>query len=580
MTKQRAKYSCDFETTTDPNDCRVWAWIGMEIGDVDNYMISNNIDSFMEWCQQVTADLYFHNLRFDGEFIINWLQHNGFKYSEDGEPMTYKTVISSMGQFYMIDITYKRIKDRPIKTTIYDSLKKIPFPVAKIAKSFDLPILKGKIDYDAYRPVGHILTKEEIEYIKNDAEIVARALEIQFNEGFTRMTTSSDSLHTFKQIVSTKVFNQKFPTLSLELDAEIRQAYKGGFTWLNSKYANLHLTGGIVFDVNSLYPSQMRDRLLPYGHPTFFEGEYVKDDDFPLYIQKITCAFELKPRHIPTIQIKKNLMFRQNEYLESSNNEVVELCLPNIDLELFFEHYDVDELEFHGGWKFRGMVGMFNEFIDKYMEVKKREKGGKKELAKLVLNALYGKFASNPDVTGKMPYLKEDGSTGYRMKDPEFKDPVYTPMGVFITSWARYTTITAAQKCYDRIIYCDTDSIHLVGLETPEAIADVIDPDELGYWKYEGAFKYAKYLRQKTYYHAYYAKEVYDEEEEKMVKVQCEPEEATTEKHSVKCAGMTDDIKKTVTFDNFKIGFSSNLKLYPQHVKGGVILKYGKFEIR
>jgi hypothetical protein len=49
--------------------------------------------------------------------------------------------------------------------------------------------------------------------------------------------------------------------------------------------------------------------------------------------------------------------------------------------------------------------------------------------------------------------LKEDGSNGLRYWDEEgnvikeYKDPVYTPMGVFITSWARYTTITTAQKC-------------------------------------------------------------------------------------------------------------------------------------
>jgi hypothetical protein len=50
--------------------------------------------------------------------------------------------------------------------------------------------------------------------------------------------------------------------------------------------------------------------------------------------------------------------------------------------------------------------------------------------------------------------LKEDGSNGFKvLRDEEgnvikeYKDPVYTPMGVFITSWARYTTITTAQKC-------------------------------------------------------------------------------------------------------------------------------------
>ena len=54
-----------------------------------------------------------------------------------------------------------------------------------------------------------------------------------------------------------------------------------------------------------------------------------------------------------------------------------------------------------------------------------------------MLNSLYGKFATNPDITPKLPYLKEDGSVGYRLGEKETRDPVYTPMGCFITAWAR-----------------------------------------------------------------------------------------------------------------------------------------------
>jgi len=36
---KRKKFACDFETTTDPNDCRVWAYGVMEIGNEKNYEI-------------------------------------------------------------------------------------------------------------------------------------------------------------------------------------------------------------------------------------------------------------------------------------------------------------------------------------------------------------------------------------------------------------------------------------------------------------------------------------------------------------------------------------------------------------
>jgi hypothetical protein len=335
--------------------------------------------------------------------------------------------------------------------------------------------------------------------------------------------------------------------------------------------------------VNSLYPSVMYNKPLPYGYPIHFEGKYEHDEKYPLFMQAIECEFELKEDKIPTIQIKKNLLFKQNEYLKSSNGERVQLFLTNVDLEIVEDHYHLIDVEYINGWKFKSKTGLFNDFIDKWTWVKTHEEGAKKLLAKLMLNSLYGKFASNPKVTGKHPYLKEDGSCGFSLpKDEdgnvidEFKDPVYTPMGVFITSWARWVTITAAQKCYSRIIYCDTDSIHLTGTEIPENIKDLVDPKKLGYWKHEGTFKRAKFIRQKTYLEDYgdmgwlYFKTKWRDKQVKL----------WTKRPDVKCAGMPETIKKFVSFRNFEVGFSSYGKLLPKHVDGGVVLVDTLFTIK
>jgi hypothetical protein len=552
----RKKFSCDFETTTKEEDCRVWAYGWMEIGNKKNFKIGNSLDEFMLWVEKCQADLYFHNLRFDGEFIVNWLLKNGFSWDKSGNPKTFHTIISNMGQWYMIDICYGYKGKKKLHTVMYDSLKKLPFPVKKIAKDFQLPLAKGDIDYNAERPIGWEITDEEYEYIKNDVEIIAEALKIQFDQGLKKMTNGSDSLDGFKSVISKKQFEQLFPVLSMEVDKNLRLSYRGGFTWVNEKYQGKELGEGMVFDVNSLYPSQMYSRPLPYSIPIFYKGKYEFDSDYPLYIQHIQCEFELKEGFIPIIQIKKNMLFKQNEYLKSSDGEIVDLYVTNIDLELIIKHYHLYNLTYCAGWKFRQKTGIFKDFIDKWMYIKTNSSGAVKQLAKLMLNSLYGKFASNPNVTGKIPYLKEDGSCGFRIGEEEFKDPVYTPMGVFITSWARYTTITTAQNVYDRIIYCDTDSIHIVGTEIPEAIKEIIDDNILGYWKHESTFQRAKFIRQKTYV-----------------------EEINGELH-VKCAGMPDKVKHKVTFDNFKVGFKSFGKLLPKHVDGGVVLVDTEFTIK
>lgn len=563
----RKKYVSDFETTTKEDDCRVWAYGCMEIGNKKNLVIGTKIEDFMDWCKKEKCDIYFHNLKFDGSFIVNWLLHNGYTHSDDGLPMTFNTIISNMGQWYMIDICYGYKGKKKLHTKIYDSLKKLPFSVEVIGKAFNLGSNKVEVDPEFYtreRNENHEITEEEYLYIYSDLEVMADALEIQFNQGLKAMTSGSDSLKGYKDVISTKTFEKLFPILSLEDNEEIRWCYRGGFTWLNERYANKDIGGGIVFDVNSLYPSQMYYQPLPFGKPIKFNGKYVEDEDYPLYTQHIRCEFILKEGYIPTIQLKnQGLMFKQNEYLKSSKGETVDLYLTNIDLKLIEEHYDLYDVEYVGGWKFRSKVGMFKEFIDKWMLVKATNKGAIRMLAKLMLNSLYGKFATNPKVTGKIPYLKEDGSNGFTLpKDEngnvvdEFKDPVYTPIGVFVTSYARNLTIRTAQKCYDRIIYCDTDSIHLEGTEIPDVIKDVIDDNKLGYWKHESTFQRARFIRQKTYI-----------------------EEIDGKLHVI-CAGMPDRIKEKVTWENFHVGFSANGKLLPKQVKGGVVLEDTMFTLK
>lgn len=104
----------------------------------------------------------------------------------------------------------------------------------------------------------------------------------------------------------------------------------------------------------------MFEKLLPFGEPIFFDGKYQDDIIYPLYIQMITCRFKLKENKIPTIQIKNSrFLFKGNEYLETSGKNIVCLTLTNIDLKLFFEQYEVFELKYECGWKFKRKASYF-----------------------------------------------------------------------------------------------------------------------------------------------------------------------------------------------------------------------------
>ena len=404
------KLTADFETTTNELDCRVWAWGVCEIGNPNYFIHGNNIDGFFNFCENSeNSTIYFHNLKFDGEFILCWLFEHGFKHVKDRKELktkTFTTLISDKGQFYSMKIVFKKIGKKTNFIEIYDSLKILPFSVDAIAKGFNLPITKLEIDYNKPRPVGYKLTPEETDYLRNDVDIIARALTIIFGQDLKKMTAGSNALFDYKRTVSIKSFDRWFPVP--EYDEDVRKSYKGGFTYLNPKYKGVDIGKGIVLDVNSLYPSVMRNKPLPYGEGIYFEGQYKKDVLYNLYVQMLTCQFEIKPRHIPTIQLKNNLSFIPTEYLTTSGAEEVTICLTNVDLELFLKHYNIYNLEYHSGWKFKSTTGLFTEYIDKWTDVKIQStlegNNAMRTLAKLMLNSLYGKFALNPNVQSKIPY--------------------------------------------------------------------------------------------------------------------------------------------------------------------------------
>ena len=94
-------FTADFETTTDPKDCRVWAYSICEINNQENFLYGNNIEDFIKFCanEDENYTLYFHNLKFDGEFIFNYLLRNGFTYIEnrkDKADKTFSCLISDM----------------------------------------------------------------------------------------------------------------------------------------------------------------------------------------------------------------------------------------------------------------------------------------------------------------------------------------------------------------------------------------------------------------------------------------------------------------------------------------------------
>lgn len=364
-------------------------------------------------------------------------------------------------------------------------------------------------------------------------------------------------------------------SLTFVADQDIRKSYKGGWTYLKDGYSGKIVGKGMVLDVNGLYYAVMENEEYPVGEAIYYKGKYSDNGMYPLYIQMIECTFKLKEGYLPTIQIKKSTRFNPTEYVKESGEKTVLLTLTCVDLALFLEHYEVDELEYIQGWKFKGRKGIFTQYVNKWVDVKiNSEKEGnmaQRAIAKMYLTNLYGKFAKNPKVAEKIPVYSETlKRVTYQTTDFEIVDGIYIPVGTFVTAYGRNVTIRSAQALYDRFIYSDTDSLHLEGWEEPKNIK--IDKYELGAWKIEAKFTKAKFLRAKCYM----------EEIDGNIKVTCaglprkilEVKDENGNKRAIK---ESDGI---ITFDNFDFGLEVAGALKSKRVEGGTILRESTFKIR
>lgn len=538
----------DFETTTNPADCRVWGW-GCYSNNSEKYYDGETLDQFLKFIRSYDVNsnlkIYFHNLKFDGDFLLYEFFRE--KFTEVKTPKNngeFNTLITSMGVWYSISFY-----DMNRIVTFWDSSKVLPMSVEKIADSFKMEISKLKIDYHKYRSPTHKLTNKERKYIKHDIMIVKKGLDFFFEQDLKKMTIASNALTDFKKTFPHKKYWFDFFPVDIP-DESLRHSYKGGYTYLNPKFQEQEIGKGSVYDVNSLYPSVMIDKKYPFGQPVANNGKYKYDGVRDLYITCIRCQFELKKGMLPTIQLKKNFRFSQTEYLKSSNKLLVVLYLTSIDFEIFTKHYDIYNLEYLRTWSFESTDLIFKEYVNKWIDIKNQatidKNYGKRGVAKLMLNSLYGKFGLSPNLQSKHPVL-HDNFIKYELGVEEKQAPFYVPIASFVTAYAREVTITACQDNIERFIYCDTDSMHLTGHEPPKNV--IVDPVELGAWDNETNFERAKFLRAKTYI------------------------EQENGKLKIACAGMRHDGHKHVTFDNFCYGSEiPDGKKNAKRVPNGVVI--------
>ena len=594
-------FSCDFETTTHTNKefhadglniVRVWEWGAVAVKKkgthtANDYFKGTSIESFFEWVYaHPSTKFYFHNIKFDGSYLLDHLlsiQHATVFDGKEPNPkehgnLAIRALISDTGQWYRITI-YKLNGEKYDVFEFEDSLKLLNSTVARISKDFQCTAPKGDCDYHKIRPLGYVPTSDEFEYCLTDCLIIAEALYELFSLGILKMTIASSALDVCTQILTkkegAKAFEKYFPKLTLEEDRAIRHSYRGGFTYCNPYFQGIDIKEkGLVLDVNSMYPAVMEYKPLPYGKPKFFVGQYDPETmgSYDFYFQHLIIDdLNLKEGGVPFVQVKAGRMGKGATY--TAHEDRYEATFSCVDLELLFENYDVGGITYLDGYAFKSRVGLLWDYLETYAEIKRTEKGAKRAVAKLLLNSIYGKFGSSPVKNSKVPYWNEEKelvSFHTVKKEADINNTVYVPYASAVTSWARRILIDAIHAFgMKHFAYCDTDSVHAIGIFSDEDLVNLgieIHPSKFGAWKCEAVFDRAKYLHTKCYM-------------ENIIEEDREPVEKPYMKGGV--AGCPKKLQDQITnFEMFKAGLVLDGKLNHKTVHGGALLVETQFEIK
>lgn len=442
-----------------------------------------------------------------------------------------------------------------------DSYKIFPLSLAILGKSINL----NKLDYGEYDIANEYNNWEEfieeennLEYLIRDVDILSKMLLKAFQIiGFKnwKLTIASTATKIWYEFIGEekyhylnyskwKKFNQKNKEeekgnlFDIEDWLVGKKAFHGGITYVNPKYQFKKLKNIYKYDINSLYPSVMVEKM-PYGR--IYKGNRL-GTTYKILKVDIKIA-KVKKGKMPFVS-KVNLNLQANI---EEKNELNEESFNDIDLnqypkELFkitkyMNNYEYAYFSntYFGEWKAEVLLSAFEKespfksYINHWMEIKEKSDDDKamRQIAKLFLNSLYGKQAQKQEndiineeeielekakekfqFTDKAIWYEGDdkrkrkviknNSTYIYIKgkdDNSITNAKYIFIADKITTLARLRLLKAINNNFNNFVYCDTDSIHL--LDKAKEIE--LDKTKLGAWKYEGLVKEAIYRRPKHY---------------------------------------------------------------------------------
>lgn len=366
--------------------------------------------------------------------------------------------------------------------------------------------LSGQLfDYDKIRFPWTPLTEYEQKYIRRDVSSLVAAMKkrVQMNgddlvsvpltsTGYVRRDCKAAIKDSYFDLRDMKPMEREYRLL--------RKAFRGGNTHANRAYAGKILNNVNSYDIVSCYPTQQLTMKFPMKPFKWLDDRLTLDRVFMFiglgYAVVGLYQFKnirLKDKRTPIPYISLGRSEALTYYTDKHGNTrkcckldngrilecaYIEIALTEIDLEIVLKQYTFDEVEIA-----QCMVAQkdflpveYRNVIQGYYNRKTALKGDDSDQgqymytkSKNMLNSVYGMSATDP-IHQEVLYKGGDYSrSSYDSMTPEEIQKALMgaafpyQWGVYTTAYSRKQLQDAIDLCGDKIVYCDTDSVKVLG---------------------------------------------------------------------------------------------------------------------
>jgi len=406
------------------------------------------------------------------------------------------------GMTFILIVTKGLRRLKLISSTNY-----FPSSLASLGENLSYP--KGEIDFEK-------ATDQELSsYCKRDVEILKKVMEFYFtfilehDLGKFSLTLPSQTMRAFRHRFNSEKICLHTNEKAIELE---RLSYFGGrveaFAWRQQKDGPF-----VTLDVNSMYPSIMRNHYVPVQLLDIKENPTLQEATDILKRFCVIAEIEVDTdKPIYAIRQKHKLIFPVGRF-------TAYVTTHGLTKALAMGH--VKKINIMNVYR-RAML--FNEYVDFFFGMKRfyKEKGNKpfEKSSKLFLNSFYGKFGQKRIVTdeyedaGNISYFKEcifdlDKGTWIDeihllgkiiVKKSEGEGPnSFVAIASHITEGSRLR-LWELIDCIgqNKVLYCDTDSL-IVRKKDIEPLKPFLDKYKLGALDIQKEYKELDLMGAKSY---------------------------------------------------------------------------------